>query len=64
MFMSYAVERADAGVLIAKVTFRAGVVRMVFDPARAGVSRELFDSVNDYPNLANFIATPVAFRDE
>jgi len=60
-------ERAAAGVLFGKavrdVTFAEGVVRVTFDPAAAGVSTELFDSMNPFENMAEFAATPICFAD-
>ncbi|WP_434318184.1 hypothetical protein [Leifsonia sp. P73] len=66
-FKDYFAQRAADGVVIAKtvsdVSFSDGVVRVTFDPARANLTRDQFDSANNFPNLASFAATPVAFND-
>ncbi|UOE45251.1 hypothetical protein [Agromyces larvae] len=67
-FQGYLSERASAGVVIAKavssVTFDAGVVRVVFDPALAGLDTVTFQSLSPFDNLAEFAGTPIAFADD
>lgn len=67
-FKSFFDERASSGVVLAKsvssITFLDGVLRVTFDPATAGIGQDLFDTANVFPNLANFVATPIAFNDE
>ena len=67
-FQSFAAERATAGVVLGKavmtVTYSDRVVRVTFDPAAAGIDRAMFDGVNNFPNLASFMATPVAFNND
>lgn len=68
VFKRYFHERAAANVMVAKavtkVTFARGVVKVVFDPAAAGVTRDQFEATNPFDNLAKFAATPIAFADE
>lgn len=67
VFNDYFAERAAAGVLVGKavtgVTYVDGVVRVTFDPEAAGVTKEYFDSVNSFENMAKFAATPICFSD-
>lgn len=67
-FQEFVNERANSGVMIAKaitsVTFSDGVVSVVFDPESIGMDRETFDYINAFPNLAKFIGTPMAFKDD
>lgn len=67
-FKSFAAERAAAGVVLGKavstVTYSDRIVRVTFDPAAAGIDREMFDRVNNFPNPASFMATPVAFNND
>lgn len=68
VFNDYFAERSSKGVVLAKavseVRFEGGAVRVTFDPARAGITREQFDYINPFPNLAGFVASPIAFNDE
>lgn len=67
-FKSYVRERASSGVVVAKtvsgITFSNGVLRVTFDPAMANIGQDLFDQINSFPNLARFVATPIAFNDD
>lgn len=67
-FNSYLRELASSGVMVAKtvsnVTFSNGIVRVTFDPAMANISQEQFDQFTAFPNLARFVATPIAFSDD
>ena len=67
-FTNFFNERSADGVVIAKsvsdVTFKDGTVRVTFDASKAGITQELFDSVNPFPNLSKFVASPVAFNDD
>jgi hypothetical protein len=60
-FEEYLDERASSGVRIAEavesVTFSDGILRVVFNPARAGLSDELFADINPFDNLAEFPGT-------
>jgi hypothetical protein len=66
-FRSYFAQRAASGVVLAKsvtdVSFSKGIVRVTFDPDAAGIDRATFDSINVYPNLAEFASVPIAFDD-
>jgi hypothetical protein len=68
-FNDYFAERASKNVVIAKaiseVTFSNGVLHVTFDPAHAGISQDLFDQINPYPNgdMGRFVASPIAFND-
>lgn len=67
-FNDYFRERAATGVVLGKavtnVTYAGRVVTVTFSPAAAGVSQQVFDSGNPFPNLAKFVATPIAFNDD
>lgn len=67
-FQSFFAERASKGVMYgksaSKVTFESGIVRVIFDPAAAGVNQAIFDGLAANFNLPNFAATPIAFNDE
>ncbi|WP_420369906.1 hypothetical protein [Curtobacterium sp. L1-20] len=67
-FNDYFAERSSTGVVLAKavsqVRFEGGIVQVTFDPAKAGLTRDQFDYINPFPNLAKFAATPIAFDDE
>lgn len=67
-FQSFFAERASKGVMYgkaaSKVTFASGIVRVIFDPAAAGVDQATFDGLAANFNLPNFAATPIAFNDE
>jgi hypothetical protein len=66
-FRSYFAQRAASGVVLAKsvtdVSFSDGIVRVTFDPNAAGIDQATFDSINTFPNLAEFASTPIAFND-
>lgn len=66
-FRSFLAERAAAGVLVAKavttVSYENRVLRVTFDPAAAGVDDTTFANVNPFENLANLVATPIAYDD-
>ncbi len=47
-----------------KCGFEGGIVQVTFDPAKAGITRDQFDYINPFPNLASFVASPIAFNDE
>ncbi len=67
-FNTYFQERAAAGAVLGKavtnVNYTGRIVTVTFSPAAAGVSQEVFDYGNPFPNLAKFAATPIAFNDE
>lgn len=66
-FRSFFAERAASNMLLAKavtdVSFQDHVLRVTFDPTAAGVDDETFANVNPFENLANFVATPIAYDD-
>lgn len=66
-FRSFFAERAASNMLLAKavtdVSFQDRVLRVTFDPAAAGVDDETFANVNPFENLANYVATPIAYDD-
>ncbi|WP_141718927.1 hypothetical protein [Curtobacterium sp. ER1/6] len=68
VFDDYFAERSSKGVVLAKavsqVRFEGGIVQVTFDPAKAGITRDQFDYINPFPNLASFVASPIAFNDE
>ncbi|MDB6428045.1 hypothetical protein [Curtobacterium sp. 20TX0008] len=68
VFNDYFAERSSKGVVLAnavsEVRFEGGVVQVTFDPAKAGITRDQFDYINPFPNLASFVASPIAFNDE
>lgn len=65
--LNFAAERTAKGVKIAQaitdVTCSGGILTAVFDPARAGLTMELFGEIHAFENLAQFVGTPVAFND-
>ena len=67
-FQAYIDERAAAGVMVAKavtsVTVTDGIVTATFDPAAAGLPQAVFNDLNPFPNLAEFVGSPMAFADE
>jgi hypothetical protein len=67
-FQSYVDERAAAGVVIAQavtdVSFSDRVLRVTFDPAAKGIDQALFDQVNVFDNLGDFMSTPIAFNND
>ncbi|CAM3265924.1 hypothetical protein OCAE111667_00610 [Occultella aeris] len=67
-FTTYLEGRANDGVVLAiaveSVTFEDGVVRVVFNPALAGLSTDAFLDLNPYDNLAEFPGTVIAFTDD
>ncbi len=68
-FNDYFAERSSKGVVLAKavseVRFEGGIVQVTFDPAKAGSrGTSSFDYTNPFPNLASFVASPIAFNDE
>ena len=67
VFNDYFAERSAKGVVLAKavsdVRFESGTVRVTFDPAKAGITKDQFDYINPFPNLASFVASPIAFND-
>jgi hypothetical protein len=68
VFDDYFAQRSSKGVVLAKavseVRFESGTVRVTFDPAKAGITKDQFDYINPFPNLASFVASPIAFNDE
>ncbi|MCS5511725.1 hypothetical protein NY537_03070 [Curtobacterium flaccumfaciens pv. betae] len=68
VFDDYFAERSSKGVVLAKavsqVRFEGGIVKVTFDPAKAGITRDQFDYINPFPNLASFVASPIAFNDD
>lgn len=58
-------ERADSGVRIAEaitsLTLTDGVVTAVFDPAATRMTRDLFDSINPFDNLAEFVGMAIGW---
>lgn len=68
VFNDYFAERSSKGVVLAEavseVHFEGGIVQVTFDPAKAGITRDQFDYINPCPNLASFVASPIAFNDE
>lgn len=68
VFDDYFAERSAKGVVLAKavsdVRFESGTVRVTFDPAKAGITKDQFDYINPFPNLASFVASPIAFNDD
>lgn len=67
-FQAFVDERKAHDVVIAKtitgVTISDGVVSVAFDPASAGIDQATFDSINPFPNLAEFVGTPMCFANE
>jgi len=63
----YLTEHADSGVLAAQIvsdmSFSNRTVRVTFDPAIKGFDVGLFESVNPFSNLAEFVGEPIAFND-
>ncbi|WP_094275339.1 hypothetical protein [Rhodococcus sp. OK302] len=61
-------ERASGGVRIAQaiknISCKDGVVTAIFDPAKTGITVELFHDINKFGNLAQFVGTPFAFNDD
>ncbi|WIE62264.1 hypothetical protein DEI97_003715 [Curtobacterium sp. MCLR17_032] len=68
VFNDYFAERSAKGVVLAKavsdVRFESGTVRVTFDPAKAGITKDQFDYINPFLNLASFVASPIAFNDD
>ena len=67
-FATYAAERADAGVMVAKavakVEYDNGKVSVIFDPARSGAEYWALIETSAYENLADFFGAPAAFDDQ
>lgn len=67
-FQAFVDDRKAHNVSIANaitgITISNGVVSVAFDPASAGVDQETFDAINPFPNLAEFVGTPMTFADE
>jgi hypothetical protein len=67
-FQSFVDERVAAGVRFAgtvrNITISNRVVRVVFDPAKAGFDLATFRSINPFDNLAEFAGTPIMFKDD
>lgn len=66
-FRSFFAEQAASNMPLAKavtdVSFQDHVLRVTFDPAAAGVDDETFANINPFENLANYVATPIAYND-
>lgn len=67
-FTTYATERADAGVIVAKavaeVRYGNGKVSIVLDPARFGAEYWALIGTSAYKNLADFFGAFAAFDDQ
>lgn len=66
-FATYAAERANAGVMVAKavaeVEYDNGKVSVILDPARSGAEYWALIETSAYENLADFFGAPAAFDD-
>lgn len=67
-FTTYAAERADAGVMIAKavakVEYESGRVSVILDPARSGAEYWALIETSAHENLADLFGEPAAFDDQ
>lgn len=67
-FTTYAAERADAEVMIAKavaeVEYDNGKVSVILDPARSGAEYWALIETSAYENLADLFGAPAAFDNQ
>jgi hypothetical protein len=66
VFKEYFAERAASGVLAAQVAsdikFDKRKLCVTFDPAKMGIDPIVFESINPFKNLAEFIGIPISFK--
>ena len=67
-FQAFINQRASSGVLLARtvthMTLTDGVLTATFDPASIGMDQNIFDHINVFPNLAEFVGAPLMFKDD
>lgn len=67
-FESYTAERASAGVMLARavtgISLTGRTVHVIVDPAVVGMDTVMFQSLNVFDNLAEFMGVPIAFNND